>query len=76
MITNEEIKSVMAKSLRVPLESLTDDASLFDLEVDSIDIFEMICEFEDRYGVEISNEKASEFVQVGKAVSALSKILN
>jgi len=75
MITDEEIKAVMAKSLRVPLGKLTDETSLFDLDVDSIDVFEMICEFEDKYRVKIPNERASDFVVVGDAIKALRQVL-
>ena len=65
----------MSDVLRRPLDKLGDDVSLFDLDIDSIDIFEMVCEFETKYKVEIPNEGLDRFVIVGDAVDALQKLL-
>ena len=39
-----------------------------DLEADSLDLYELVMELEDRYGVAVSEEQASRIVTVGDAV--------
>ncbi len=40
-----------------------------DLEADSLDLYELVMELEDRYGVSISEEQAAGIETVGDAVS-------
>jgi acyl carrier protein len=48
-----------------------DDATRFkdDLDADSLDLYELVMELEDRYGVSISEEQAVKIKTVGDAVS-------
>jgi acyl carrier protein len=39
-----------------------------DLEADSLDLYTLVQELEDTYGISISDEQASEIVTVGQAV--------
>jgi acyl carrier protein len=39
-----------------------------DLEADSLDLYTLVQELEDTYGVEISDEQATEILTVGQAV--------
>jgi acyl carrier protein len=39
-----------------------------DLDADSLDLYELVMELEDRYGVTVSEEQASRIVTVGDAV--------
>jgi acyl carrier protein len=40
-----------------------------DLEADSLDLYELVMELEDRYGISVSEEQAAEIETVGDAVS-------
>jgi len=40
-----------------------------DLDADSLDLYELVMELEDRYGVSVSEEQASRIETVGDAVS-------
>ena len=40
-----------------------------DLEADSLDLYELVMELEDRYGVSVSEEQASRIETVGDAVA-------
>ncbi len=40
-----------------------------DLDADSLDLYELVMELEDRYGVKISEEEATRIQTVGDAVS-------
>jgi acyl carrier protein len=39
-----------------------------DLDADSLDLYELVMELEDRYGIRVSEEEASEIETVGDAV--------
>jgi acyl carrier protein len=40
-----------------------------DLDADSLDLYELVMELEDRYGISVSEEQASRIETVGDAVS-------
>jgi acyl carrier protein len=40
-----------------------------DLEADSLDLYELVMELEDRYGISVSEEQAARIESVGDAVS-------
>jgi acyl carrier protein len=46
-----------------------------DLGADSLDVVELIMEFEDEFGIEISDEKAETLTTVGEAIAYLVPIL-
>ena len=47
-----------------------DEATRFreDLDADSLDLYELVMELEDRYGIRVSEEEAAELKTVGDAV--------
>ena len=66
----EKIKEIIAELLDVEDEKITPDARFReDLEADSLDLVELIMEFEERFGSEISDEDAQKITTVGEAVS-------
>ena len=50
----DQVKRIIAKNLRVPIEQLTDDTKLKDLGADSLDIIEIVYEIEERFGINIT----------------------
>jgi acyl carrier protein len=40
-----------------------------DLEADSLDLYELVMELEDRYGIKVSEQQAAQIETVGDAVS-------
>ena len=75
MELREEIKSVMADSLNLSVEQLSDDIDIRKLEKDSIDVFEMICEIEDRYGINIPNDDFKDYVIVKDAITKIENLI-
>ena len=66
----EKIKEIIAELLDVEDEKITPEARFReDLEADSLDLVELIMEFEERFGSEISDEDAQTITTVGGAVS-------
>jgi acyl carrier protein len=72
-MTREQIFSVIRAHLADELE--VDPASIAqgtrfreDLEADSLDLYTLVQELEDTYGVKISDEEAARILTVGQAV--------
>lgn len=69
----EKIKEIIAELLDVDEDKITMDARFReDLEADSLDLVELIMEFEERFGGEISDEDAQKITTVGEAVEFVS----
>ncbi len=67
--TYNEIKAIIVDLLGVDEEKVTMEASFReDLEADSLDLVELIMEFEEKFGAEISDEDAQKITTVGEAV--------
>ena len=63
------IRAHLADELTVEPERI-DESTRFreDLEADSLDLYTLVQELEDSYGVRISDEQAAKIVTVGQAV--------
>ena len=69
----EKVKGIIVEQLGVEPERVTMEARFReDLEADSLDLVELIMEFEDVFGGEISDDEAQEIRTVGGAVDDLA----
>ena len=74
--TFEQVKSIIVELLAVDPAKVTKEARFReDLEADSLDLVELIMEFEDEFGGEISDEDAQKITTVGDAVAFLEEKL-
>ena len=65
----DKIKSIIVDLLQVEPEKVTMEARFReDLEADSLDLVELIMEFEEQFGKTISDEAAQQIRTVGQAV--------
>ncbi len=72
----EKTKKMIIEQLMVNAEEVTNGASFVeDLGADSLDTVELIMEFEDEFGIEISDEDAEKISTVGEAIGYLEKAL-
>lgn len=72
----EQIKDIMAKSFLIERKLLEDDAKLEDdLGVDSLGVFEMVINLEDKFGIELADKELLKFSTVGESVEALAKLI-
>ena len=70
----EQVKSIIVELLAVDPAKVTKEARFReDLEADSLDLVELIMEFEDEFGGEISDEDAQKINTVGDAVAFLEE---
>jgi len=72
-MTREEVFSLIQSYLADELEvdpARIDESTRFkeDLEADSLDLYTLVQELEDSYGVRISDEDAAKILTVGQAV--------
>lgn len=62
----EEIKELVAESLGTKVEDLTEETSFSDdLNADSLDLFEMVMELEDKFEVKIPTEDLEKIKTIG-----------
>ena len=70
--TFDQVKAIIIDKLGVDESKVTPNARFReDLEADSLDLVELIMEFEEKFGGEISDEEAQKITTVGDAVSYL-----
>jgi acyl carrier protein len=69
-----KVKDIIVEQLGVEPDKITMEARFReDLEADSLDLVELIMEFEDVFGGEISDEEAQQIRTVGEAVDYLAQ---
>jgi acyl carrier protein len=74
MSTFEDIRAIIVEILGVDPDEVTLEASFReDLEADSLDLVELIMEFEDKFGEEIPDDDAQQITTVGEAVAYVEK---
>jgi len=70
--TFERVRDIIVEQLGVEPTDVTMEANFRDdLEADSLDLVELIMQFEEEFGGEISDEEAQKIVTVGDAVKFL-----
>ena len=68
----EKVKDIIVTELGVEREKLTDNASFIeDLGADSLDIVELVMEFEKEFNIDIPDEDAEKLRTVGDAIGYL-----
>jgi acyl carrier protein len=66
----EQVKKIIVDLLGVEPDKVTPDARFReDLEADSLDLVELIMEFEEQFGETISDEDAQQLTTVGQVVA-------
>jgi acyl carrier protein len=64
------VRSHLAEELEVEPARIVEGARFKeDLDADSLDLYELVMELEDRYGISVSEEQAAKLKTVGEAVA-------
>lgn len=70
----EQIKEIIAEKLDIEVDKITEETSLKDdLEVDSLDLFDLVMNFEDEFGVEIPSEDLENITTVKDIVEYIEE---
>ena len=68
----EKLQEIIAGVLNVDVNEITPETTFKeDLGADSLDVFQIIMELEDTFGISIENEDAEEIVTVGDAAEQI-----
>lgn len=74
-ITREEIKNIISRISRIPIEELDDDVRIReDLGVDSIMAMEIIATFEVKLGFTFDVDKYSSINEVGEFIEIIQQV--
>ncbi|MBX9927469.1 MAG: acyl carrier protein [Gemmatimonadaceae bacterium] len=72
----DKVKDIIEKELGVERDKMTDGASFIDdLGADSLDIVELVMEFEKEFNIDIPDEDAEKLRTVGDAIAYLNSKL-
>ena len=64
------VRDHLAEELEVDAAAIGEETRFKqDLDADSLDLYELVMELEDRYGISVSEEQAAQIETVGDAVS-------
>ena len=67
-----KVRAHLASELQVDPDRIRDDTRFRDdLDADSLDLYELVMELEDVYGVKLSEEEAARIETVGQAVDVV-----
>lgn len=70
----EKVRSHLSEELGVDAGSISDETHFRDdLDADSLDLYELVMELEDTYGVKMSEQEAEQIVTVGQAVDFVAE---
>jgi acyl carrier protein len=65
----QKVREHLSAELELPAETIQDGTRFReDLDADSLDLYELVMELEDTYGISVSEEDAAEIETVGQAV--------
>ena len=72
----EKIRQLIAKELDVDIERITMETNILeDLSADSLDLVELVTQFEDEFGILITDESVRELCTVGEFTEFLEKLI-
>ncbi len=65
----QKVREHLSTELEIPVDQITEGTRLReDLDADSLDLYELVMELEDTYGISVSEEEAADIETVGHAV--------
>jgi len=70
----EKVRTIIVEQLSVTEDKITPETSLLtDIGADSLDIYQIISNIEDEFGIEFSNDVAENMKTVGDAVEYITR---
>ena len=70
----EEMKELIAEELSIDVSGITEESSFKDdLNVDSLDLFELVMNLEEKYDIEIPSEDLEKLETVGAVIKYIEE---
>lgn len=69
--TLNKVVSIISEKLNLPSENITESSTFKDLGADSLDVVEIIMNFEENFGIEIKDEDAEKIKSIGEAIDLI-----
>lgn len=70
----ERMKEIIAEAVGIETDNITEETSFKgDLEIDSLDLFELVMALEEEYNVEIPSEDLEQITTVGEIMKYLEE---
>ena len=64
----EKVRDHLSTELEIPLDQISESTRMReDLDADSLDLYELVMELEDTYGISVSEEEAADIETVAQA---------
>ena len=73
MSTIETLRNILVETMDVDADAVTEDATLDDLGIDSLDMTEIMCEIEDAFNIDFGEPEGLE--TVGQMVAHIEGLL-
>lgn len=74
MSVEEQVTQIVSDQLEVPKEEISRESSFIDdLKADSLDIVELVMEFEEEFGVQVAEDDYDKIRTVGDAVDYIEE---
>lgn len=71
--TFTKVAQLIAEKLNISVDDVKAASTLQDLGADSLDLVELVMKFEETFGIEINDEDAEKFENVGEVVDYVHK---
>jgi acyl carrier protein len=72
--TKKMVVDIISDKLNMPADSIKSEATFKDLGADSLDVVEIIMNFEEIFGIEIKDEEAEKISSVGQAINLIHTV--
>ena len=70
----EKVRDHLSTELEIPIDEIKEETRFReDLDADSLDLYELVMELEDTYGIRVSEEEAARIKSVGDAVDFVAE---
>lgn len=74
MATEDKVRAIVSDQLGVPIEEVKTESSFVDdLKADSLDVVELVMEFEDEFGITIPDDDYDKIKTVGDAITYIDE---
>lgn len=72
---SQEVRTIIAEQLSIPVDSLKDDTTLDSIGADSLDRVEIVMNLEDHFSIEIDDDMAEKLVTLADVINYINTLV-